>query len=219
MSLAIDENPVRKRIMLLLKKSGGMSVEELSRELGITPMGVRQHLAALEKKGLVVHNAVRQGVGRPGFVFRLSETADELFPRSYGKFAIEILRDIESRDGRARVDELFAERKKRMLAERMRHIGGNGPLGERVRLMVSLLEADGYVADADETGDEYILRQYNCPISAISRRFPEACKHELDMYRALFNSRVRRTRCLSRGENVCEYVVPKSAEMSGSITT
>jgi predicted ArsR family transcriptional regulator len=84
MSLFFDDNPSRKGIILLLKKNGGMSIDELSRDIKITPMGIRQHLNALEKKGIVTYVANRHGIGRPGFIYKLTELAEELFPKSLG---------------------------------------------------------------------------------------------------------------------------------------
>ena len=100
METALADNPTRKKILLALKKNGSMSVEDLSGEVNITPMGVRQHLLLLEKSGAVEYITKKHGVGRPGFLYRLTETADDLFPKSYQSFAMDILTDIEHLDGK-----------------------------------------------------------------------------------------------------------------------
>ena len=43
----------REQILLLLKTRGPQSVKILSNQLDMTTMGIRQHLADLEQKGLV----------------------------------------------------------------------------------------------------------------------------------------------------------------------
>jgi predicted ArsR family transcriptional regulator len=50
MNMLLDENSKRNSIIQLLKKSSGLSIEELSKSINITPMGIRQHLLSLEKK-------------------------------------------------------------------------------------------------------------------------------------------------------------------------
>lgn len=104
METALADNPTRKKILLALKKNGSMSVEDLSGEVNITPMGVRQHLLLLEKSGAVEYITKKHGVGRPGFLYRLTETADDLFPKSYQSFAMDILTDIEHLDGKGKID-------------------------------------------------------------------------------------------------------------------
>ncbi len=210
MQTPVDDNPIRQKILLLLKKSDGMTVEALSGHLDITPMGVRQHLASLERKDLVMHNAVRQGVGRPGFIYMLSDRAERSFPKSYEKLALDILQGIETREGRDRVDELFNWRKEKILARKKDVISNGRPLSEKIRVMSELLEAEGYIADMSEDGRSYVLRQYNCPISAISKDYPEACKYELEMYKELLGQGIERTHCISNGSNMCEYRLPKA---------
>ncbi len=210
MGTVLDDNPIRQKILLLLKKSGGMTVDLLSNDLKITPMGVRQHLASLERKDLVIHKTLRRGVGRPGFLYKLSEAAEEFFPRRYGNFALDILMGIERKDGRQKVDELFGWRKEKILNHKKQILNGGKTLAEKVPLMAELLENEGYISDMEVNDEEYILRQYNCPISAVSKNYPEACKHELELYRELFDAKVERTKCLSTGENVCEYRVSKN---------
>ena len=66
----LNDNPTREKILLLLKKNGPQSIENLSQELRITSMGIRQHLLSLERKGLIDYVAKRQGIGRPAFLYR-----------------------------------------------------------------------------------------------------------------------------------------------------
>lgn len=66
---------MRRQILTALKKQGSLSVDDLSRCLGITPMGIRQHLAVLERDNLVMISSVRRGMGRPSYLYRLTELA------------------------------------------------------------------------------------------------------------------------------------------------
>ena len=55
----------RREILKLLKRHGPLPVEDLAEALAITVSGARQHLAGLEKDGVVTHQRVRQvGWGR-----------------------------------------------------------------------------------------------------------------------------------------------------------
>ncbi len=208
----IEENPTRQRILLLLKKRGWMTTDDLSKELKITPMGIRQHLLALEKKGIVTYKAKRHGIGRPGFLYMLTDEADDLFPKRYHIFLIDILKEIERREGRGKVDDLFRFRMESLLERIKNGINGGRGLSERIERISEMLQREGYLAEVEEDGESYYLKQYNCPISVVSRIYKEACRYELEMYRELLGDGVSRTACLSDGASACIYRIPKTCE-------
>src|SRR5690606_23963581 len=73
----------RRKVLSTLKKSDGLTADQLAALLGITAMAVRKHLAALEQENLVETTVERRPVGRPAHVYRLSAAADEFFPKHY----------------------------------------------------------------------------------------------------------------------------------------
>ena len=60
-------------LTMLLKNKGGLTVDELSRQLEITRNAVRQHLAALENDGLVNPGVTRTSGGRPQQIYVLTD--------------------------------------------------------------------------------------------------------------------------------------------------
>lgn len=209
MDTALTDNPTRERILLTLKKKGSMSVDGLSREVNITPMGIRQHLLVLERKGIVEYVTRKHGVGRPGFLYRLTETADDLFPKGYEGLALDILSDLERTDGKNRIDEIFRRRKNRLAAELLPHLDGMNTLSSRVHAFSGMLQKNGYIVELEEHPTLFRLKQFNCPILKVARRFKEACDHDLQLYRELIGEAVRREQCISDGGQSCEYVIPK----------
>jgi DNA-binding transcriptional ArsR family regulator len=79
------EYPTRKSILLLLKEKGPMTIDELSSELNITRPSIRQHLFSLGKKGLIDYIVKRTTVGRPPFLYKLSEKAEGLFHGAFDR--------------------------------------------------------------------------------------------------------------------------------------
>jgi predicted ArsR family transcriptional regulator len=208
--MPINENPARERILLLLKKQGPLSIENLSEHMGITPMGIRQHLLSLERKGFVDYYARRRGVGRPAFLYRLTEKADDLFQKTYHDFILNALRDIEKNDGRNKVEDVFRWRKERILRDNREALLDKKSLHDRVYALANVLESNGYLIDLDEDENNYILKQHNCTISKIASEFKEACKYQLQTYRDLLRKDVMRTECISEGNPSCTYVIPKT---------
>ena len=208
MQYSVDENRTRHAIIVLLKKSGGMTIEELRRVIKITPMGIRQHLLALEKKGIVTYVAQRRGIGRPGFLYMLTDQAEGLFPTSYESLAVGALRDIREHFGGEAIDEIFRRRKDRLVRDRMDELKQSGSLEETLQGLVSFLNGDGYLAEVGRDNGHYRLSQYHCPIGAVAREFGEACKYELFLYKELLGDKVYRTQSIADGAAHCLYIIP-----------
>jgi len=206
----LDENPTKERILLLLKKSGPLSIEELSSQLGITPMGIRQHLLSLERKGFVEYVSKRHGIGRPAFIFRLTDRADELFPKAYHEFTISLLRELEENAGREKIDDIFKWRKERLLKKLKEDLSDKKSLHERLNGFKGILESGGYFVELSEDNKNYILRQFNCPVAKVASTYREACKYQLQMYRDLLRKDITRQECISEGDPSCTYLIPKA---------
>jgi len=212
MDTSLTDNPTRKKILLALKRNGNMSVEDLSQDVNITPMGVRQHLLILEKSGAVEYITRKHGVGRPGFLYRLTETADDLFPKSYQSFVMDMLSDIEINDGTMRIDEIFRRRKQRAALEMKKQLSGVHNLSARLHSYTDLLCREGYIAELEENRKYFRLKQFNCPISRVALRFKEACAYELQLHKEVIGEDIVREQCLSDGDQACVYLIPKSAK-------
>lgn len=204
----MDDNQTRKSIILLLRKSGGMSIDELSKKINITPMGVRQHLLSLENRGLVTYAAKKHGIGRPGFIYSLTEIADELFPKSYDRFAIGILRDIEKHEGKEKIEKIFTWRREKLLGIRKESLGPKASLDDILSGLKNMLEFEGYMVELSRQNGHYHLMQYNCPIQKIAFEFSSVCSHELQLYRDLFRKNISRQQSLPEGSTSCLYVIP-----------
>lgn len=204
------ENSTVWKLLLLLKKNGEMSMEEMSSALNITPIGIRQHILNLERNGFISYKMRRKGVGRPGYIYSLTTKAEEFFPNNYKNFVLEIFREIEGEYGRENIERLFKKRKDKMLRHLSSVIGNERDFKTRLSLFIDSLKEQGYIIDLQERPHDVELIQFNCPISVISSNYREACKYELELYRDLFGEGVDRLQCISEGGNYCSYRIPKN---------
>ena len=207
--MTLNENPTRENIIMLLKKHGPMPIEELSKELNITSMGIRQHLLSLERKGLIDYVTNKKGIGRPAFLYKLTQNADNLFPKAYHTFIVDTLKDIENNEGREKVDELFKWRRMRLTKDTKDVLGDKTEINEKVYGLKNMLEIKGYITELDESADSFILKEYNCPIFQVASAYTEACEHELQFYREILGKEVKRQECLTKGNTSCTYIIPK----------
>ncbi|MFA4918938.1 MAG: metalloregulator ArsR/SmtB family transcription factor [Thermodesulfovibrionales bacterium] len=206
----LNENPTREKIILLLKKRGPMAIDNLSIELGITSMGIRQHLLSLERRGLIEYLTKRQGIGRPAFLYKLTEKADELFPKEYDKFILNLFRDIEKNEGRDKIDEIFKWRKNRIIKEVRETLANKKTLQDRMYGLKDILEAEGYFAELTDMNNHFTLKLYNCPIFKLASEFKEVCRHDLQMFRELIGKELAREECIVDGDISCTYTITKT---------
>jgi predicted ArsR family transcriptional regulator len=209
MDFIIDDNPTRQRIIMLLKKAGQMTVAELSKAMGITPMAVRQHLMSLERKRIVEYEAKKYGIGRPLFLYRLTDRANEIFPNAHTDFLMEVLRTIENMDGREKVDDVFQKISRSHLDEKTRSLHGIEDFTERLIAFTEVLSKDGYLVELEEKDDTFEIKQFNCLLTSVVREYPETCSMELDLYREVLGKDLARSQCQKDGGAACVYVIPK----------
>src|SRR5262249_54721087 len=73
----------RREILDALRRSAGLTADQLAESLGVTAMAIRKHLAALQTEGLLTAHTERRPVGRPVHIYALAPGAQEVFPQQY----------------------------------------------------------------------------------------------------------------------------------------
>ena len=207
----IEQLPTTRRAILnLLKRNGPLDVAAVSRELGLTAAAVRLQLTRLEEDGLLRHtDEVAEGGrrGRPRHVYELTQAAEALYPKRYGDLTTELLGYLGGPDD-PRVDELFEQRRRRRVAGALPRTA-DLPFDEQVAAITTILDEDGYLADAERLADgSWRITEHNCAILTVAHGFSQACASELAFIReALPGATVRRVAHLMDGAHVCAYVV------------
>lgn len=206
--IALRALPETRRAMLdVLKREGSADADRLAEQTGITTSGARQHLVALEADGLVVHEVLRDGPGRPRHRYLLSSAGDALYPRVYSALTNELLGYIEDEDP-ALVERIFARRGQRRLDDALVRTEGLS-IADKVRTIASILDEDGYLADFSEDADgSFLITEHNCAVLSVAQRYGHACSSELDfLQRTLPEAEVTRIAHRLNGAHVCAYRV------------
>jgi len=202
----------RSEILSLIKRHGPMTVQELSRGIAITPMGVRQHLAILERDGLLRSDGIRRGQGRPSRMYSITPQGDAVFPRTYEQVATSLLDDVRAIDGDAKVDALFEHRRARQL-EQYRAVMAGKDLPERVAALAELRDAEGYLAEHEQQDkNTFVLVEHNCPIRSVASAYAQACACELALFSDALGAEVGRTDHILAGAPCCRFVITRPRE-------
>ncbi|MFO7169134.1 MAG: transcriptional regulator [Chloroflexota bacterium] len=200
-----EQGQTRQQILHLLRRRGQMTAAELSDALGIGAVGVRQHLALLERDGLVSTAGVRRGIGRPSHLYALTPAAESLFPKRYDRLALDALAFVAAEGGDEAVDRLFAARREQLREQYAERLAGKSH-AEQVAELAELLTEQGYMCECHELpGGEYALVEHNCPVDCAARDYPQACAHELRLYEELLGTEIVREETIAEGGGCCRY--------------
>jgi predicted ArsR family transcriptional regulator len=207
--------PTRRAILDFLKRNGQATLEQLAREVGLVPMTVRGHLAVLERDGLIAYHEERGKVGRPRFVYSLTEGANDQFPKSYQSLCRRLLDAVASlppthtcADITARMAEIWANDH----ADRV--VGQN--FDERIQTMAQIRTEEGAMATVEKTDEGCIIHQCHCPARGVAGRHPDVvCAAELEYIKRLLAAPVERISWMLEGSETCSYQVTRPASEGG----
>ncbi len=212
----IQPPSTKEDILQYLLKQGQATAAELAQTLNITPQATRRHLKDLETEGLVEHNAMQRGLGRPQYIYSLSKQGRDRFPNQYGEFAVSFLDTLTETVGESQVKEVLRKQWERKADDYRRRIG-QGSLKERVQRLVKLRQEEGYMAEIHKAngknglkGQEegYLLAEHHCAISEVAESYPTVCGHELEMFAEILpDCIIERTHWINEGEHNCGYLI------------
>jgi predicted ArsR family transcriptional regulator len=200
------------RLLYALKSRGPLGTRDLARALGITEVGVRQHLIKLHREGQVAFDDQPGEVGRPKRIWRLTPKGHARFPDTHGDLTVSLIEGIRSVFGAAGLDRLIQARQEAMVANYRQALEAYPDLADRVDVLARLRTVEGYMATFEmQTDGSCLLIENHCPICAAAKACQGFCRSELELFQAAFGDGVSVTRqehLLSEGRR-CVYRIAR----------
>ena len=191
---AVAQN-TRFRLVNLLKRTQGLTVQELADALDMSYMGVKESCQDLERRGLL--DARREPkpegtTGRPRLVYRLTLRAHDLFPVASNSLTLDLLEAAKKLHGDAAPQKLLLlawQEKAAGLAKR----ATGATLQERAKALAQARDASGHMAvyEEDPAGGGWI-REHHCPFLDVLRAYPIVAKMEVDVFQKVLGAAVSR---------------------------
>jgi len=198
----------RERILEILKLNGQATVDELSRELVLTPVTIRHHLEVLRSEGLVAPPQARHGggPGRPQHVYRLAEEADAFFPKNYHDLADAMLAELEARIPPEEMDSFIEGVAARMAANV--DLPKDGGFSARLEAALDFLNMVGHLASVEKKKEGmYLLHIANCPYERVARHRPQPCQIDARLISRLIGVELQRLEQIAAGQGRCTYLL------------
>ncbi|WP_022834631.1 helix-turn-helix transcriptional regulator [Salisaeta longa] len=209
-ALDLVGSDTRRRLLQLIKRRGSLSLDDAMQALDMARTTVREHLLRLEEKDLVERFTRSEGRGRPRLYYKMTPRAQILFPSRDGELLGELITFLEDHAAEDLVASFFehywAERTQRV--QQQLDAEASDDLEARLRVLLRILEAEGFMPKVEHDGGQLTIRECNCPFPETVKRTHLPCRLEAAFYEALFDTDVERTRYMPDGAASCSYALP-----------
>ena len=165
----------RGRIVTLLRR-GALTVDEIASALNLTANGVRAHITAMERDGVVTRVGQRPGTTRPFQVFELTPEVEQLLSQAYVPLLMQLVQVFSNALPPEQVDALMREAGKGLANELPSGKRRSGSLHARVSAASELLNEElGAVTHVEANGG-FVIRGVGCPLAALTGKHPAVCR-------------------------------------------
>jgi predicted ArsR family transcriptional regulator len=196
------------QILSEIKRSQGLSVQELCDRVNLSYMGVKQHCIALEREGYVDTWRRPKGMGRPEKAYRLTELAQEYFPNEFTKLTSKILDSVGEVYGPSAPEKILYHIYNEQTLHLQQYVFGTS-LEERARNLAGLRDEDGYMSEYqyDTAVRRHQIVEYHSPIMQVMDRYPIIRDLEVQMFEKILNVKVNRKEERISGLYKCTFVL------------
>lgn len=180
------------------------TISQLSEILAISEISVRHHLMSLEAEGVIASSEERHGVGRPRFVYHLTEKGFQNAPTNYIKLSDQALTTMKRFLGTDNLLELFKQIG-RDFAEIYASSVSSQDLEEKLEQFASHLTQDGFIFSWTRSNEKYTLTTQHCPFHYLGQNHPEVCTINHALLESLIKHPISHDTSILRGDVACTY--------------
>jgi predicted ArsR family transcriptional regulator len=196
----------RLEILNSLKRSKGMSVNELVQKMKMSYMGIKQHCLTLHRDGYLDTWRRPQKMGRPEMVYRLTPRTHDLFQADSNQLTLELLTASQEIYGPNAPEKLLYNLFERKTAAVKAKVKGE-TIADRAKALTKIRDAEGHMAQfttEEKEGGPQILECHS-PIVNLLDRYPIVRRLEQDMFEAVLGTSVRRDETRNSGLYECAF--------------
>ena len=202
----------RQRVLETLLKRQRCTINELAEAVEINPISVRHHITRLEAEGLVASAEERHGVGRPRRAYFLTENGLERFPTRYMRLTMRLLEQLKDSLPSSTVQALFSQMAQDVIANYQGELNGL-TMDERLALLKEMLSKEGFNIEWELDGDQYRIRETNCPYYHVGQNHPEVCSVDQTLISSVLALPAEKVKCILNGDQTCTYLVPSHIQI------
>ena len=200
-------------ILFRLKTKGALTARVLAQALGMTTVGIRQHLTAMQQTGYVLqaeNTEQKPGRGRPVRPWHLTGKGHRLFPDAHAEVTVALIASVKEVFGDDGLDALIAQRTHKTLHLYQHAVADAETLPRRLQILSELRSDEGYMSEVKELGsNSWLLIENHCPICAAATACQGFCRSELEVFQEVLGdtASIERINHILSGARRCAYKV------------
>ncbi|HRQ37499.1 MAG TPA: DeoR family transcriptional regulator [Chloroflexota bacterium] len=194
----------RDLILHSIKSTPQVTIEELALVADVSPVTVRHHLNTLQADGLIEVASVRRKVGRPYYVYSLSEQGQELFPQRYFSLTNRLLDELKTRLPETVVNDIFIGVVKSLINDHKTEFESL-TFEERLNYVIELLAEEGFLARWERTDQGYQIIEYSCPYISVGQKHQEVCTFDKELMLTVLDVPIQQHSCMLNGDDCCHF--------------
>jgi predicted ArsR family transcriptional regulator len=195
----------RGRIVTLLK-TGGLTADDVARQLGLTRSAVRIQIAAMERDGVVRKVGKRAGATRPSHVFELTPEVEQLLSKAYIPLLTSLV-DVFAEALPADQIEALLRRTGAGLAQQLtRGKRLSGSLTSRAASASEMMNEHLGAMTHVESNGGIVIRGAGCPLAALTGKHNGVCLAMESLVTAIVGAPVREC-CDRHGRPHCCFEI------------
>lgn len=185
----------------LLRKA---TISQLSEILSVSEISIRHHLIRLEAEGILTSTEERHGVGRPRFVYSLTEKGFQNAPTNPSKISDQALFTIKRFLGTDTLLQLFRQIG-RDLARTYTSTLDAESQDEMLAQITDTLTKDGFIFSWAKSEEKYTLQIHHCPFHYLGQNHPEVCTINHALLESLIQHPLSHDTRILNGDLACTY--------------
>ncbi|MEP6938051.1 MAG: winged helix-turn-helix transcriptional regulator [Chthoniobacterales bacterium] len=196
----------RLEILNTLKRTKGLSVNQLVEKMKMSYMGIKQHCLTLERDGYLDTWRRPQKMGRPEMVYRLTPRTHDLFPAESNALTLDLLKSAKEIYGPNAPEKLLYHVFEQRTAALKPKVKGE-TIAERAQWLTKYRDNEGYmsqfITDEKEGGPQIL--ECHTPLLNLLDQYPIVSRLEQEMFEAVLGTKVRREESRTGGLYECAY--------------
>lgn len=210
--LALDllQSDTKRRLLKLMKRRGEITLGDAMEVIDRARPTLRDHLDQMGRDGLVARRTKKQGRGRPSMCYRMTPSAEQLFPRGEGPVFAEFLDYLQKKGHDHLIEAFFTSFWNARLEEVKHRLDGSledADVPDIVAVLEEVLQEGGFMPEVRVEEERITVTECNCPFAQIIDTTDWPCASEACFYDTLFQ-RVERTGHIAEGDTSCVYELP-----------
>jgi len=207
----------KKEILDLLKRSGILSVDQVTDSVGLAKTTLREHFLQLERDEYIKRTYERSGPGRPSLMYSLTSKGHRIYPTREPFLLKSFISFLKKRGEESTIEEFFHTFWEDRLSKAERKLGEvEDDKEEQLQRLADLLSEEGFMPEIEysEESGTVVVKECNCPFHEVVKETRLPCELEAKFYEKLFKGDVERISYIPEGDYSCTYCITQPEQQT-----